>query len=89
MRFEWDLEKATRNLLNHKVSFDEACESFFDSNAMDDFDEDHSDRETRYNLIGMSNRRLLFVVYCEPATDIVRIISARKADKKHKEIYGN
>lgn len=89
MRFEWDPEKAKRNLFSHKVSFEEAIESFFDPNAVDDFDEHHSDQETRYNLIGLSSRRLLFVVYSEPDADTVRIISARKADTKHEKIYGN
>lgn len=88
MRFEWDPDKAKRNLLSHKVSFEEAIEAFFDPNAVDDFDELHSNQETRYNLIGMSSRRLLFIVYSEPAIDTVRIISARKADRKHEKIYG-
>ena len=89
MRFEWNPDKAKRNLILHKVSFEEAIESFFDPNALDDFDELHSEQETRYNLIGMSSRRLLFVVYSEPAEEIVRIISARKADRKHEKIYGD
>lgn len=88
MRFEWDPDKAKRNLLSHKVSFEEAIEAFFDPNAVDDFDELHSNQETRYNLIGMSSRRLLFIAYSEPAIDTVRIISARKADRKHEKIYG-
>ena len=89
MRFEWNPDKAKRNLILHKVSFEEAIESFFDPNALDDFDELHSEQETRYNLIGMSSRRLLFVVYSEPAEEVVRIISARKADRKHEKIYGD
>jgi uncharacterized protein len=88
MRFEWDPDKAKRNLLSHKVSFEEAIEAFFDPNAVDDFDELHSNQETRYNLIGMSSRRLLFIAYSEPEIDTVRIISARKADRKHEKIYG-
>lgn len=87
MRFEWDLAKARRNQGDHDVTFEEAREAFFDPNAVDDYDEAHSDREMRYNLIGMSSRRLLFVVYREPAPDVVRIISARKADRKHQQIY--
>ena len=69
------------------VSFEEAVESFFDPDAADDCDDEHSDYETRYNLIGLSSHRLLFVVYTEPADDVVRIVSARKAEKKHRRIY--
>jgi uncharacterized protein len=87
MRFEWDPAKAQRNQRDHDITFEEAQEAFFDSNAVDNYDADHSTRETRYNLIGMSSRRLLFVVYSEPAADVIRVISARKADRKHQRIY--
>ena len=87
MRFEWDADKAQRNLDRHQVTFAEAQEAFFDPNAVDDYDEAHSTSETRYNLIGLSSRRLLFVVYSEPAPNVVRIISARKAERKHQRTY--
>lgn len=87
MRFEWDPNKAEINLRRHKVSFEEAVEAFFDPEAVDDFDPDHSEQETRYNLIGLSSRRLLFVVYTEEAAEVIRLISARKAEKKHRRIY--
>ena len=86
MRFQWDSYKAKLNIQRHKVTFTEATEAFFDPNAVDDFDPDHSDEEARYNLIGLSSRRLLFVVYAEK-DNAVRIISARKAEKKHRRVY--
>lgn len=87
MRFIWDASKAARNSRRHKVSFEEAMEAFFDRNAVDDYDATHSDEETRFNLIGLSSRRLLFVVYTEPEEGTVRIVSARKAEGKHQRIY--
>lgn len=87
MRFEWDFQKAIANLHKHKVSFEEAIEAFFDSTALDEFDEEHSQEETRHTLIGMSSKRLLFVVYTEPTEGIVRIISARKAEAKYRKYY--
>lgn len=72
---------------DHLVTFEEAQEAFFDSNAVDDYDATHSTRETRYNLIGMSSRRLLFIVYSEPEPNVIRLISARKADRKHQRVY--
>lgn len=87
VRFEWDPDKAAINRKCHKVSFEEALEAFFDPNAVDDFDADHSGEEVRYNLIGLSSRRLLFVVYTQPEEDVIRLISARKAEKKHRRIY--
>jgi len=87
MRFEWDPDKAQRNQARHQITFDEATEAFFDPNAVDDYDEVHSMTETRYNLIGLSSQRLLFIVYSEPEPNVVRIISARKAERKHQRIY--
>jgi len=87
MRFEWDPDKAQRNQERHQGTFDESKAAFFDPNAVDDYDEAHSSSEIRYNLIGMSSRRLLFIVYSEPQPNIVRIISARKAERKHQRIY--
>lgn len=87
MHFEWDPDKAEYNLMHHRIRFEEAMESFFDPDAVDDFDVDHSEYENRGNLIGLSSRRLLFIVYAEPEENVIRIISARKAEKKHRRIY--
>jgi len=87
MRFEWDTAKADRNLKRHGISFEEAIESFFDPDAADNYDDAHSECEARYNLIGLSQHHLLFIVYAEPGEDVIRIISARKAEKKHRRIY--
>ena len=87
MRFEWDDAKAAANLRKHRVSFEEAAEVFYDPNAFDDCDSEHSDGEARFYIIGLSSRRLLYVVYVERAGDVVRIISARRASKFERKIY--
>ena len=87
MRFEWDDRKAVENLSKHGVSFGEATEVFYDPDAIEDYDLKHSDNEARFTIIGLSSRRLLYVVYAERAIDLVRIISARKADRAEQEIY--
>lgn len=87
MRFVWDPIKAERNRRRHGVPFEEAMEAFFDPNAMDEYDADHSDDENRFHLIGYSKRRLLFVVYREPDEGTVRIISVRKAEGKYQQLY--
>ena len=58
MRFEWDETKAASNLKTHGVSFNEAVEVFFDSNAVEGFDTEHSNDENRFYIIGFSSRRL-------------------------------
>ena len=87
MRFEWDDTKAAANVQKHGVSFGEATEVFYDRNALQDYDPAHSDAEARFFIIGLSSRRLLYVVYAERADDAVRIISARTADKSEHKFY--
>ena len=87
MRFEWDEEKATLNLEKHGVSFAEATEVFFDPNALEGYDAEHSIDERRFFIIGLSSRRLLFVIYAEREGDVIRIISARRAVKREQESY--
>lgn len=86
MRFEWDATKASLNFLKHRVTFGEAIEVFYDPNALEDYDAEHSTSETRIYITGFSSRRLLFVVFTED-NDKVRIISARKATKVEREFY--
>jgi uncharacterized DUF497 family protein len=88
VRFEWDDEKAIANLEKHGVSFGEATEVFYDPNALEGFDAEHSTEENRFFIIGLSSRRLLYVVYAERADDMVRIISARRAMNREQELYG-
>ncbi len=87
MRFEWDDRKARANFLKHGVTFGEATEVFDDPDALEDYDPEHSDEESRFVIIGSSSRRLLYVVYAERVADTVRIISARKAHRVEQKNY--
>jgi uncharacterized DUF497 family protein len=87
LRFEWDDEKAVSNLEKHGVSFGEATEVFYDPNALEGYDDNHSDDEDRFYIIGLSSRRLLYVIYAERMGDTVRIVTARKAVKREQERY--
>jgi uncharacterized protein len=87
MRFEWDAAKAAANFKKHGISFVEATEVFYDPNAREGYDAAHSVDETRFFTIGLSSRRLLFVVFTETANEIVRLVSARKVTKAEREIY--
>jgi uncharacterized DUF497 family protein len=87
VKFEWDDEKAVSNLEKHGVSFGEATEVFYDPYALEDYDTGHSADESRFVIIGLSSRRLLYVVYVERTADTIRIISARRADKSEQKFY--
>ena len=89
IRFEWDETKSRANKRKHKVSFEEAQTVFLDENARRFFDPDHSQDEDRFLMLGMSfTLRVLVVCHCYREDDsIIRIISARKADKGEQSDY--
>jgi len=89
MKFEWDAAKANTNLKKHRVSFDEAKSVFYDDLAVQFFDEEHSEHEERFILLGMSSgARLLVVCHCERGEGgVIRIISARKATHNESTFY--
>ena len=89
LRFEWDARKASANLRKHGVSFEEARTVFFDENALLRPDEDHSDDEERFVLLGLSGRlRTLVVCHCYRQADaVIRLISARKANSDERHQY--
>jgi uncharacterized DUF497 family protein len=91
VRFEWNRKKGVANFRNHGVTFDEAKTVFYDENAIEFFDHDHSFKEDRYLMIGLSSKlRLLLVSYSVNEgedEDIIRIISSRKPTKNEQKIY--
>jgi len=89
MEFTWDNRKNKANAKKHGVSFEEAQTAFYDEQSVVFFDPDHSDNEDRFILLGISFKlRVPVVCHCfrEDET-VVRIISARKADKVEESDY--
>lgn len=89
LRFEWDSKKEKANLKKHGISFDEARTVFFDENAIQFYDPDHSESKVRFLLLGMSFKlRVLIVCHCfRESETLIRVISARKADQKEERDY--
>ena len=84
MIYEWDREKAKRNVREHGVPFEEAATVFLDPLAMTYPDPDHSDEEDREITIGYSTKqRLLFVSHVQ-RRNRTRIISAREATRRER-----
>jgi hypothetical protein len=88
--FEWDEAKNLVNIDKHGVSFSEAKSVFYDENAIQYFDDGHSEDEDRFLMLGLSNQlRMLLVVHSFRGEDsVIRIISARKATKRESMRYG-
>jgi len=89
LRFEWDKEKNRENQRKHGISFAEAQTIFFDENAVEFYDDEHSEWEDRFLLLGISTKlRVLLVCHClRESGSIIRIISARKATKNERGLY--
>jgi uncharacterized DUF497 family protein len=89
LRFEWDKKKEKVNVKKHGVSFEEARTVFYDESAIQFYDPDQSDDEDRFILLGLSLKpQVLVVCHCfRESETLVRIISARKADKDEEKDY--
>jgi hypothetical protein len=89
IRFEWDPRKATANRRKHGIPFEEAESVFSDEHALLIDDPEHSADEDRFVLLGLSAAlRVLIVVHCYRTDEsIIRLISARKADRQERELY--
>ena len=89
LKFTWNKNKNALNQKKHKVSFEEAKTVFYDDNARLIHDPDHSDKEDRYILLGLSAKlRLIIVVHSyKEDEEIIRIITARKATKNETKYY--
>lgn len=87
IEFEWDPEKAKRNLKKHQVSFNEAATVFGDHLSMTFCDPDHSVDENRYITVGSSRLGKLLIVAHTDRDNRIRIISARKATRRERKFY--
>ena len=87
--FEWDDKKNSSNIRKHGVSFEEAQTVFFDENAIEFDDPDHSIQEEQFILLGLSQSlKVLVVCHCYRSQNLkISIISARKATKKEQGVY--
>ena len=87
--FEWNKSKDKANSKKHGVTFEEARTAFYDEYAIQYYDPEHSDIEERFLLLGMSFKlNTLVVCHCFKRKEtVVRIISARKADKDEEQVY--
>ena len=79
--------KAAANKRKHGISFDEAATVFADTLAFVFPDQDHSEDETRFLIIGMSETGRILVVSHTDRDERTRIISAREAIRKERIFY--
>nr|EDZ37998.1 MAG: Hypothetical protein CGL2_11216024 [Leptospirillum sp. Group II '5-way CG'] len=90
-RFEWDPAKAESNLKKHRVSFETAVRAFADPFAVVEQDRIENG-EHRWQTLGIVEGTLLLLVAHtvrddEDGTEVIRIISARRAEPKERKRY--
>jgi uncharacterized DUF497 family protein len=85
--FEWHESKARANAAKHGVTFREAATAFDDLFSVSTPDPDHSIREQRFVLIGMTSTARMVVVAHVLRGDNIRIISARPATNAERRKY--
>ncbi len=89
MKFEWDSVKNAGNIEKHGICFEDAAVVFLDMNAVIIPDNRFDYQEERFIITGAITGRVHVVAYCERANDVIRIISARKANRREQKRYAN
>ncbi len=91
MNYEWDKIKNALNIQNHGISFEQAKEVFEDPLHIAKLDFRFSYFEERWITLGATSQYKLIVVahmlFDENNEEVIRIISARKANSKEVNIY--
>jgi len=89
LTFAWSEAKNRANQGKHGVSFEEARTVFYDPHAVEFYDDEHSEWEDRFLMLGMSTRlRVLLVCHCyREGHGVIRIISARRATARERGFY--
>ena len=90
MVFVWDDLKNRTNQRKHDVSFETAAIAFYDPGAIS-YPDRFVDGDERWHLVGIvGSMTLLLVVHTireEHGEEEIRIISARKANRRERALY--
>jgi len=85
MRYQWDRNKALKNLNKHGIDFADAVSVFSDELAITIFDDRFE--EERFITIGMDILSRILVVVYTLRNDEIRLTSARKATRNERRQY--
>ena len=81
MEFDWDCIKSDPCLIERSFDFTTAAQCFMDPHRMISRDSRFDYREDRFHVLGQIDERVFFVTYTLRA-EVIRIISARKANQR-------
>ena len=86
MRFEWDDRKSDDNRAKHGFAFDDVMTVFLDHNRVTFLDARSDYGEDRWTTLGEIEGRLFALTFTMRG-EVIRIISARKANKRERKRY--
>jgi len=87
--FDWDEGNARKSIEKHDISQPESEQIFFNQPLLVVNDEKHSQAESRYHALGVTDgKRLLHVTFTlRLKSTLIRVISARKMHRKERTVY--
>ena len=88
MKYEWDEVKRQSNIDRHKVDFIDVLPLFANPEAIRLEDNRRDYGEIRYILLGEIDERLFQIAYTIRGS-VIRLISARRGNKRERRIYEN
>ncbi len=86
MRFEWDETKNQQNIRKHHIDFADV-QAVFTGPMIIALDNRQEYGEDRWIGMGFLLDLVIVVVWVEQTEDVIRIISARKANRQERERY--
>ena len=87
LTFEWDKGNSEKNWLKHRIRNSDAEEVFFDKQKRIAKDVFHSGKEKRFILLGKTKKETVLSIVFTIRRNKIRIISARKINKKEARLY--
>jgi hypothetical protein len=85
--FEWDQGNIDKNLIKHNVENWECEQIFFNDPLIVLDDPKHSIAENRFAAFGKTDAERLLVVIFTIRSRLIRVISARKMNRKERNFY--
>ncbi len=86
MKFDWDENKRQTNIRKHGIDFVDAVHVFYVNHITYEDDRPIYD-ERRFSTYGFWKTHLLIVTHTYADDDMIRIISARKANKYEQKRF--
>jgi len=86
MQFEWDEGKNLANIRKHKIDFADVPE-MFEGQMLIELDDRFDYGEDRWMGIGFLGNGVAVVVWVERQNDLIRLISARRANRYERQRF--